>query len=64
MVQRSLVEEYSFWKIAGAAVVGAAGGLLGTMVMLGSFEAGILAAIGGAIAMMIGAGMTLERTEG
>jgi hypothetical protein len=50
-------------RIVVSALVGAAGGLVGTAVLLGSAEAGILGGVGGAIALMIGALMSAERAE-
>jgi hypothetical protein len=50
-------------RIVVAAVLGAAGGLVGTTVLLGSVEAGIVGAVGGAIALMIGALTRIERAD-
>ena len=47
-------------KIVAAAVVGATGGLMATMLILGSPEFGIFVGVGGALAAMIG---TLARFE-
>jgi hypothetical protein len=48
-------------KLIVGAVAGAAGGLVATAVALRSFEAGILGAIGGALAVLLGAAVKLER---
>jgi hypothetical protein len=50
-------------KIVAAALVGAAGGLVGTAVVLGSLEFGIFGAVGGAVVSMIGALTQLEPAE-
>jgi hypothetical protein len=50
-------------KIVLGAVVGAVGGLVATTVALGSFEFGILGAIGGGLFVMIGALVQSERGE-
>jgi hypothetical protein len=50
-------------KIVAAALVGAAGGLVGTAVVLGSLEFAIFGAVGGAVVSMIGALTQIEAAE-
>ncbi len=49
--------------IVAAAVVGAAGGLAGTALVLRSVEFGIFGAVGGAVLSMIGALAQVESAE-
>jgi hypothetical protein len=50
-------------KIVAAAVVGAACGLAGTALLLGSLEFAIFGGIGGAVVAMIGALAQFEKAE-
>jgi hypothetical protein len=50
-------------RVLGAAAVGIVGGFLGTAVVIGSPEFGILGAIGGAIMSMIATATTFELAE-
>jgi hypothetical protein len=50
--------------VVAAALVGAAGGLVGTALALGSVEFGIFGAVGGAVASMIASLAALEHPEG
>jgi hypothetical protein len=49
--------------VVGAAMLGAAGGLAATVLVLGSLEFGIFGAVGGAVLSMIGVLARLERSE-
>jgi hypothetical protein len=50
-------------RIVAAALLGAAGAAAMTAAALGSFEFGILAAIGGGVATAIAAAIQVERSE-
>jgi hypothetical protein len=59
----SALKVSSTMKIVGAALVGAAGGLVGTALVLGSLEFGIFGGVGGAVVSMIGALSQFETAE-